>query len=237
MTDTDPLADPPGGAPPRPAGAPEPVGGVEFKRPRGRRGRIPGEEYNRRVAAVAKMLARRHLRSEIHTFLKRLFDPDISERTCAEYVARARVLLRDRYTGTDDPAVAGATAEQLRDLHRCSSFALYESILRDGEASNAERLAAQAAIDRLLGLNAPIAVDPGTDRLAELRQNALASAAARELMAVMAERLGGLQDPLPDGSLPEHQPAQLPSPPRPEDNGRGANLHPDPKEGTDGNQS
>jgi hypothetical protein len=64
---------------------------------------------------------------------------------------------------------------------------------------------------KLEGLDAPVkvaATDPQGNAAApaDFRRRAVADDDARQLLALMAERSGGLEDSLPDGSLPEHAP-------------------------------
>jgi hypothetical protein len=175
--------------------------------------KVSRAEVEERVNLAAQMLCRRYTRFEIHRALKNHYRrPDggsLSTNACDRCLQRAREVLRRRYALADDPEAAGAAPEKLRDLHRRDAFGLYESVIRDPDAEPQHKLAAQARIDRLLGLEAPLKVaqtDPSGEKeaLVRFRQTAVVLAPARELLALMAERAAGLGDALPGGALPEN---------------------------------
>jgi hypothetical protein len=175
--------------------------------------KVSRAEVEERVNLAAQMLCRKYTRFEIHRILKTHYKrPDgspLSANACDRYLQRAREVLRRRYAMADDPEAAGAAPEALRDLHRRDAFNFYESVIRDPGAEPQHKLAAQARIDRLLGLEAPLKVaqtDPSGEKeaLVRFRQTAVVLAPARELLALMAERAAGLGDALPGGALPEN---------------------------------
>jgi hypothetical protein len=143
-------------------------------------------EEEARVAYTVHLLSRYAYKGEIKRLLKQRFG--ISARSCERYLARARELLRER-TGAD------------LDEHRALSLGFYESVIRDPATTTREQLLAQKRIDKLLGLEergqaARMETDrQQADKLAALRQAALRDPESRELMARLAERLGGVEAP------------------------------------------
>jgi hypothetical protein len=138
-------------------------------------------EQEDRVAFTAFLLSRYAHKGEIKRLLKARFG--VSARTCERLLARAReVLLK----------ATGAPPEE----HRLQSYSFYVSVLRDPAATLRERMLAQKRIDKLLGLElrpaGEVEREAGPDPLAAIRQQALQDPEARELLARLAERLGGL---------------------------------------------
>jgi hypothetical protein len=150
------------------------------KKPYHRPTRADQEE---RCAFTAFLLSRYARKGEIKSLLKARFG--VSARTCERLLARARELLLE---GT------GASPEE----HRLRAFSFYVSVIRDPASTLRERMLAQKRIDKLLGLElrgpaAEVGREAGPDPFAAIRQQALADPEARDLLARLAERLGGLE--------------------------------------------
>jgi hypothetical protein len=139
-------------------------------------------EQEERATFTAFLLSRYAHKGEIKRLLQARFG--VSARSCERYLARARELLL---------AGSGAPLEE----HRLQSYNFYVSVIRDPQATLREKLIAQKRLDKLLGLElrgkAAVAErEAGPDPLAAIRQQALQDPEARELLARLAERLGGL---------------------------------------------
>ena len=100
------------------------------------------QEMDAQTTYAVKLLAKRAYKHEIFALLKVRY-PKCSARTCERIMARAREVLREQ-TGRS------------RQEHREDAYAFYDSILRDPEARIGEKLLAQARIDSLMGLTAPL---------------------------------------------------------------------------------
>ena len=97
------------------------------------------EEFERRHELVRRLLVRRVRPGQLKRAFRAEFGEDISHRTIADYVIRARKEL------------LVSTGRSIHE-HRAESLALYETILSDAESTRQERIAAQRSIDHLLGL-------------------------------------------------------------------------------------
>ena len=104
------------------------------------------KQIEERVSIVADMLSRGFRDGQVKRRLKAFYG--VSTRTAQRDLARARDSLRTALGGT------------LED-HRATSLDFYRSLLRadSGDVPAAVRVKAQEAIDRLLGLNAPMKVN------------------------------------------------------------------------------
>jgi hypothetical protein len=93
-----------------------------------------------------------------------------------------------------------AQASAAPDEQRMSSFAFYHSVIRDPQATVRDKLLARKRIDKLLGLEQRDSTAPRNDEqereaVTALSQMALQDPEARELLARLTERLGGLDEP------------------------------------------
>ena len=95
------------------------------------------QELQKRVTATCDLLAHGVRTGDIKRVISSRFAT--SPRSVERYLRRAREILIQE-TGED------------KELHRGRSLDVYRSILRDGDATHSERLAAQGRIDRILGL-------------------------------------------------------------------------------------
>ena len=104
------------------------------------------KQIEERVSIVADMLSRGFRDGQIKRRLAAFYG--VSSRTAQRDLARARDALRTALGGT------------LED-HRATSLDFYRSLLRSDsdDVPAAVRVKAQEAIDRLLGLNAPMKVN------------------------------------------------------------------------------
>lgn len=102
------------------------------------------KQIEERVSIVADMLSRGFRDGQIKRRLAAFYG--VSTRTAQRDLARARDSLRTALGGT------------LED-HRATSLDFYRSLLRSDDTPAAVRVKAQEAIDRLLGLNAPMKVN------------------------------------------------------------------------------
>jgi len=103
------------------------------------------KQMRERVLMVAQLLARRLHRHEIKKVMRGKFG--VGGRQTETYISRARELLIDR-TGRS------------RDDHFSEAFCFYEGVLRDPGADIKDKFAAQAELNKLLGLYAPFKVAP-----------------------------------------------------------------------------
>lgn len=104
------------------------------------------KQIEERVSIVADMLSRGFRDGQIKRRLAAFYG--VSSRTAQRDLARAREDLRTALGGTLDD-------------HRATSLDFYRSLLRSDsdDVPAAVRVKAQEAIDRLLGLNAPMKVN------------------------------------------------------------------------------
>lgn len=91
-----------------------------------------------RVEFATTLIARRLYSTQMHEAFKRKFG-NVSPTEVDRYVERARLKLRERFQRSRPDAIL-------------ESLATYESVVRDPNASIMERMKAQGAIDKLLGL-------------------------------------------------------------------------------------
>jgi hypothetical protein len=134
---------------------------------------------------VEALLAHGIPKGEIKRYLRQ--HCGIGYRQAERVLSRARGRLREA-TG------------QSREDHVADSYAVYRNIVSSASASDRDKIRAQNAIDKLLGLRKPVKVavtDPSGEHEAAamqaLRQAALADPASREALATLAEQLGGLE--------------------------------------------
>ena len=141
----------------------------------GRTGRVSEAEGVRRVELVAMLIARRRSRGQIRSDLEKI-GVHVSPRTVASYIKRAGSLLKSRLC----TSVADA---------RAMSLAVYESVIQSPTSSHNERITAQRAIDKLLGLAAKeslqVDVTVEAKEAADLRRLALSE--LREILAKRAD--------------------------------------------------
>jgi len=132
--------------------------------------------------------------------------PPAASKAARETKSEIKRVMRDRY-GADRATVERylSTAREhllieigeTRDWMRAQSLAVYSAVIRDSEASHRDKIRAQAQIDKLLGLAAPIKIaqtdiqgrdlppDEARDRL-----SALASTIVQRIKNAEIERLG-----------------------------------------------
>ena len=143
--------------------------------PVGKRGRIPEGEMIRRLEIVAVLIAQRRTRGQIRSELAAM-GIAVSGRSVTGYISRARLILKSR--------LSAPIAES-----RAKSFGLYESIIQHPGSSMSEKIAAQWAIDKLLGLCAKeslqVDVTVEAKEAADLRRLALSE--LREILAKRAD--------------------------------------------------
>jgi hypothetical protein len=129
-------------------------------------GRTPREEHVRRIEVALLLLSRRLRKGAIKRELHRLFG--VSARTAERYLAVARKRLL---------AESGKTKEE----HKRDAYLFYESIVSGPDATLAERMQAQWAICKLLGLIPPQRVrhggNPGSPPIRTARREAAAGLA------------------------------------------------------------
>jgi hypothetical protein len=170
-------------------------------RPDGAAGHLSKDEQAEACAIALDMLAARRYKSEISGVLRRKFN--LSAQNAQRYISWARRRLCQ-------------IVSQSHKKQKIASYGLYLSVLRDLASSPREKVLAQQRIDQLLGLDAPIRManfnlnasveGKASTKAAALRAALLADPQMAEMLALMAERQGGLGDALPDGSLPENLP-------------------------------
>ena len=97
-----------------------------------------------RTGIVAEMLSKGFRDGQIKRRLKAFYG--VSTRTAQRDLARAREELRQGLGGD-------------LDSHRATSLDTYRACLRDDDCPHAVKVRAQEAIDRLLGLNAPMKIN------------------------------------------------------------------------------
>lgn len=113
----------------------------ESKTVTGRRGgKVTEEEWEDRVTFTAKLLAKKLYKSDIKRVLYRKYE--IGYRQAENIITAAKKLILEE---------TGKTKAE----HKVESLAFYENVIRDPQTGTGEKLAAQAAIDRLLGLASP----------------------------------------------------------------------------------
>jgi hypothetical protein len=100
------------------------------------------------ISLAEQMLARRFSKGEVKRLLRDIYAKEnkndtISPRTLESIISEAR---RNLVASTD----------KNRDQHREDSYRLYDSVLRSRDATIRDKVKAQAQIDRLLGLQAPL---------------------------------------------------------------------------------
>ena len=107
------------------------------------------EDRAERIDQVIYLLCMGYRRSGIHEVL--MSKHGCTSRTVDNYLAEARKLLAEQ---SGEP----------RHVHVGMALEIYRTVLRDKQASNKDRIAAQHRIDRLLGLEAPRRLEhAGTD--------------------------------------------------------------------------
>jgi hypothetical protein len=150
--------------------------------PGNRRGRVTETEVQRRVDECRQLLIHRATKAEIKRVMRQRYGADRA--TTERYLASAREALLIEIRET-------------KDWMRAQSLAVYSQVIRAKDATHRDRIKAQAHIDKLLGLHAPIKVaatdvqgndippDEARDRL-----SALASTIAERIRNAEIERLG-----------------------------------------------
>jgi hypothetical protein len=158
-----------------------------MKRSRGHH--LTPEQRRGAVAIIEALMAKGRHKHEIFAIFKKGWgraraNAPLSARSCQVLYSQAQANLRAAVGGSDD------------DL-RAESYNVYRHILRKPGASDRDRILAQNAIDKLLGLPRPqsVAVHIGgcdaeeAERLALARQRVLADPEASRLACELIERL------------------------------------------------
>jgi hypothetical protein len=174
-----------------------------MKRSRGHH--LTPEQRREAVAIIEALMAKGRHKHEIFALFKKGWgraraNAPLSARSCQALYSQAQANLRAAVGGSDD------------DL-RAESYNVYRYILRKPDASDRDRILAQNAIDKLLGLPRPqrVAVQVGgrdaeeAEQLALARQRIVADPEASRLACELIERLADAEaekrggGPLPCG--------------------------------------
>lgn len=105
--------------------------------------RSTAAEMERRVLYTVELLARGLRKGDIKRALREKFGAHLHAKTCERYISRAFEQLR-----------AGAADDQVDDL-RAQALAFYQSVIADPLAKDADRIKAQVALCKLMGLDRP----------------------------------------------------------------------------------
>lgn len=116
---------------------------MKSRPPRHGKGRVSRPEVDARVDRVLSLLVSGASPEEVRHFLASNYD--ISPRQAAEYLGKAREVLRERAEPMRDEAL-GTALERYRSLYKTATLS--------GDLRAA--IAAQTRIDKLLGLEAPL---------------------------------------------------------------------------------
>ena len=162
-----------------------------MKRSRGHH--LTADQRREAVAIIEALMAKGRHKHEIFAIFKKGWgraraNAPLSARSCQALYSQAQANLREAVGGSDD------------DL-RAESYNVYRYILRKRHASDRDRVLAQNAIDKLLGLSRPqkVAVQVGgrdaeeAERLALERQRIISNPRAAELACLMIEALADEQ--------------------------------------------
>jgi len=158
-----------------------------MKRSRGHH--LTADQRREAVAIIEALMAKGRHKHEIFALFKNGWgraraNAPLSARSCQALYSQAQANLRAAVGGSDD------------DL-RAESYNVYRYILRKPDASDRDRILAQNAIDKLLGLPKParvaVRVEDGrndeAEALALQRQRIIANPRAAELACLMIEAL------------------------------------------------
>lgn len=104
------------------------------------------EEIEERVEACEQMIALGRYNGEIKRAMAKQYG--ISPRTAESYIKKARTAMLNRRGET-------------RDGLQADAMAFYQSIIRDENASNRDKIRARERIDKLLGLDEPQRAESG----------------------------------------------------------------------------
>lgn len=160
----------------------------------GKNGRVNGKEKKPKATKEQKaeigrvaeaLLARAITQKEIVAILMKRYG--MGERQADRYMSDARAALRAELNKHDDD-------------HRAEAYSFYRQVQRNANAGIRDKMAAQDAIVRLLGLAKPIEVDVHhtheidiNRELEQIRLNLLKDDRSLELMAELTERMHGLK--------------------------------------------
>lgn len=109
--------------------------------PKSRRGRVTEAEVQKRVDECLRMMIARETKAQIKRTMRERYGADRA--TVERYLSTAREHLLIEIGET-------------RDWMRAQSLAVYSQVIRSPDASHRDKIRAQAQIDKLLGLAAPV---------------------------------------------------------------------------------
>ena len=188
-----------------------------MKRSRGHH--LTPEQRREAVAIIEALMAKGRHKHEIFAIFKKGWgraraNAPLSARSCQALYSQAQANLRAAVGGSDD------------DL-RAESYNVYRYILRKRHASDRDRILAQNAIDKLLGLPRPqrVAVHVGgrdaeeAERLSLERQRVIADPEASRIACEHIERLADAEAEKRAGGRPPCGLRELDRPSPPDGNG------------------
>jgi len=106
------------------------------------RKRATPEQLQERIAYARELLLKGATKTEIRSAIRKKFGKQLHWSTCDWYSSRARAAMRKE------------TGDGFDDLVSCS-YSTYQSIIEDPDTKPLEKIRAQEAMDKLLGLRAP----------------------------------------------------------------------------------